>query len=102
VVARHCELIFCVLTSPKRHLDEVEKATIQVVEWHLKVILCLLTIPNFDIGKVEKAMSERSPGTGNSFSCSCHRKMRIACDRKIDVSMAIVDLSTYFWGHGPA
>jgi len=32
VVARQCEHIFCLLTSPKRNLDEVEKAMIQVVE----------------------------------------------------------------------
>jgi len=30
--ARHCELIFCLLTSPKWDLDEVEKAMIPVVE----------------------------------------------------------------------
>jgi len=41
VVARHCELIFCLLTSSKGDLDEVEKAMIQVVECHFKVIFCL-------------------------------------------------------------
>ena len=38
VVARHCELIFCLFTSPKCDLDEVEIALIQVVEWHIEVI----------------------------------------------------------------
>ena len=32
VVARHCEPISCLLTSPKLVLDEVGKAMIQVVE----------------------------------------------------------------------
>ena len=38
MVARHCELIFCLLTSPKCDLDEFEKAMIQVVEWHFEDI----------------------------------------------------------------
>jgi len=42
-VARHCELIFCLLTIPKFDLDEVEKAMIQVVEWPFEVIFCFLT-----------------------------------------------------------
>jgi len=29
---------------------------IHVVEWQLKVIFCLLTSPKFSIGEVEKAM----------------------------------------------
>ena len=32
VVARHCELVFCLLTNPKLVLDEVDKAMVQVVE----------------------------------------------------------------------
>jgi len=35
---------------------QVDKATIQVVEWLSKVIFCLLTSPKFDFGEVEKAM----------------------------------------------
>ena len=70
LVARHWKLIFCLLTSPKYVLDEVEKsmyqvfgflisrkfnffqadkATIQMVEWQLKVIFCHLTSPKFDL-----------------------------------------------------
>ena len=85
VFARYCELIFCLLTSPKCDLDwvgkamiqvvechsevifcfltnqkceffEVDKATIQVIEWHLKVIFCFLTSIKFAFGEVEKAM----------------------------------------------
>ena len=42
VVARNGELIFCLLTSPKCDLDEVEKAMIHVVECHFEVIFCFL------------------------------------------------------------
>jgi len=38
VVARICELIFCLLTIPK--LVEIVKAMIQVVERHFEVIFC--------------------------------------------------------------
>jgi len=38
VVARHCELIICLLTSPKCDLGEVGKAMIQLVEWNFEVI----------------------------------------------------------------
>jgi len=34
VVARHCELIFCLMTNPNCDLGEVEKAMLQVAEWH--------------------------------------------------------------------
>jgi len=46
VVARHCELIFCLLTSPKCDLNEVEKAMFQVVKWHFEVIFFFLTTRN--------------------------------------------------------
>jgi len=36
--ARHCELILCLVTSPKCDLDEVEIAMIEVVECHFEVI----------------------------------------------------------------
>jgi len=35
---------------------QVEKLTIQVVEWHLKVIFCLLASTKIDFGDVEKTM----------------------------------------------
>ena len=53
--ARHCELIFCLFTSPKCDLDEVEKAMIQVVEWHFEVIYCLLTNRKCNFFEVDKA-----------------------------------------------
>jgi len=42
VFAMHCELILCLLTSPKCNLDEVEKVMIQVVECHSVDIFCFL------------------------------------------------------------
>ena len=39
MVVRHCELIFCLLNSPKCDLDEIVKAMIPVVEWHLKSLI---------------------------------------------------------------
>ena len=48
VVARHFELIFCLLTSSKLNLDEIEKAMILVVECHIEVIFCFLTNRKFD------------------------------------------------------
>jgi len=43
VVARHCELIFCLLTTTKCDLFEVDKPMIQVVEWHFEVIFFFLS-----------------------------------------------------------
>ena len=39
----HCELIFCLLTSPKCDLGEVEERMFQVVERHFEDILYFLT-----------------------------------------------------------
>ena len=47
---------FLLLDQPKMRLFQVDKATIQVVEWHFKVIFCDLTSPKFDFCEVEKAM----------------------------------------------
>ena len=81
VVARHCAIIFCLLTSPKRKLRKVEKAMfqglafhfelnltslkcdlhelvkamIQVLASHFELIFCLLTSPKYYLGEVEKA-----------------------------------------------
>jgi len=41
VVSKHCEIIFCLLSSPKCDLVEVEKEMILVVEWYFVVIFCL-------------------------------------------------------------
>jgi len=54
VVARHCELIFCLFTIPKCDLDEVEKALILVVEWHIEVIYSLLTNRKYYFFEVDK------------------------------------------------
>ena len=55
VVEMHCYLIFCLLTSPKCGLVEVEKPMIHVVECHFEVILCFLTNQKFDDFQVDKA-----------------------------------------------
>ena len=43
MVARHCELIFCPLISPKCDLGEVKKAMFEVAECHFEVILCYMS-----------------------------------------------------------
>jgi len=43
VVAKQFGRIFCLLTSSKCDLDEVDKAMIQFVEWHFKFIFSFLT-----------------------------------------------------------
>jgi len=55
VADSHFEVIFC-FTNRKRYYFQVNKATIQVVEWQLKVFFCHMTSPKFDFGEVEKAM----------------------------------------------
>jgi len=42
-------------------LFQIYKANIQVVEWHLKVIFCLLTSPKFDLDEVDKTMFQVLP-----------------------------------------
>jgi len=49
VVDRHCELILCLLTSPKCDLDEGEKVIIQDVECRFQVIFWYLTSRNSSI-----------------------------------------------------
>ena len=49
-------LVLVLLDQPKFDVFQVDKATIQVVEWHLKVIFGLLRNPKFEFGEVEKAM----------------------------------------------
>jgi len=48
----HFEVILFFLTKRKCDFFQVDKATIQVVEWFLKVICCLLKSPKFDFGEV--------------------------------------------------
>ena len=42
----HLKVIFCLLTSPKCNLSEVEKAMYQGLAWHFELIFGLLTLPN--------------------------------------------------------
>jgi len=46
---------FLLLDQPKLRILQVDKETIQFVEWHLKFIFCLLTSPKSGFGEVEKA-----------------------------------------------
>jgi len=43
VIAKHCTLIFFLLTSLKCDFDKVEKGMIQVFECHFEVIIRFLT-----------------------------------------------------------
>ena len=47
---------FFFLTNRKCYFFQVDKSTIQVVEWQLKITFCLLKIPKFDFGEVETTM----------------------------------------------
>ena len=53
VIARHCELIFCLLSTPKCDFDKVEKAMIQVFECHFEVIICFLTWDFYHVDEVD-------------------------------------------------
>ena len=56
VVARHWELIFCILSNTKCELDEVAKVSFQRFACHSELIFGLLTNPKCDLVEVEKAM----------------------------------------------
>jgi len=56
VVARHWELIFFLLTSPKCDLGEIDKATFQGFACHFELIFGLLTIPKFSLVADDKAI----------------------------------------------
>ena len=56
VLAWHSELILDLWTSPKRDLEEAEKAMIQVVECHFEVIFCFSTNLKCYFFQVDKAM----------------------------------------------
>ena len=72
VVARHCKLIFCHLTSPKCNFGEGEKALFQGLAWHLELNLGLLPVRNATWMRLIKRYFKRSTGTGNSFSAPSH------------------------------
>jgi len=55
------EVIFCLLPNRKCDFIQVDKATIQVVEWHLKFIFYLMTSPKFDLDEFDKTMFQVFP-----------------------------------------
>jgi len=61
VDARHRELIFFLLTSPKCYLGEVEKAMFQGLACHFELIFGLFIIPICDLVEVEKPMFQGLP-----------------------------------------
>ena len=69
VVEYHFDIIFCFLTNRKCNFFQVDKSTMQVVEWHLKVIALDSLI--FDLVRSRKRCFNRLPGPGNSFPSSC-------------------------------
>jgi len=71
LVARHCELIFCLFTSPKYHLGEDEKAIIQLVARNCTLISCLLISSKCDLVRSKNRCFKGSHCTFNSFSVSC-------------------------------
>ena len=56
VVARHCKLIFFLLTSPKCDLGEIEKAMSQDFTCHFELIFGLFTIAKCELVEIEKSM----------------------------------------------
>ena len=68
VVASHCELIFCLLTSPKCELGRSRKAMFQGLVLYFQLIFCLLISPKCSLGEVEKATFHVVYDTLNSFS----------------------------------
>ena len=57
----HLKVIFCLLTSPKFHFGDVEKAMFEVVANHWGLIYFLLNNRKCDLGEVEKAMFQGVP-----------------------------------------
>ena len=55
MVARHCEIIFCLLTSLKLDFDEVEKAMLYLFECYFEVLLYFLTNQKCEFFQVDKA-----------------------------------------------
>jgi len=51
MVARHLEIIFFFLISPKCDLGEVEKAMLQLLACHFELIFGPFTIPKCDVEK---------------------------------------------------
>jgi len=49
VIARHWELIYFLLTSPKCDLSEVEKATFQGLACHFELIFDFFTNPKMRV-----------------------------------------------------
>ena len=77
VVASHCELIFCLLTSPQCELGRSRKAMFQGLVLYVQLIFCLLTSPKCNLGEVEKVTFHVVYDTLNSFLCLDQPKMRL-------------------------
>ena len=56
VVERHLEVIFSILTNPKFHFGQVEKSMFQMVSWYWKLIFFLLTSPKYDVSRARMAL----------------------------------------------
>ena len=63
VVSRHCEVIFCSLTSPKCDLDEVEKEMFEIVECHFEFHLWYLSNRKCKFFQVDKGQFKWMIGT---------------------------------------
>ena len=64
------KVIFCLLTSPKFDLDEVEEAIFQGVACYFELFFGLLTNLNCDFFEVVKRCTKDSLGTFNLLSAS--------------------------------
>jgi len=70
VVEWYLKSHFLLLDCPKFDFGEVEKAMFQVVGRYCELIFFILTSPKCDLGKVGKALLKVSQETLNSFSAS--------------------------------
>ena len=71
VVARHWEIFFFLLSSPKCDLGEVKKAMFQGLAWHFELIFGLVEHQNFNLVEVKKKIFFKDSNcTFNLFSSS--------------------------------
>ena len=70
VLEWHLIVIFCLLTNPKFVLDEVDGTIFQVLQSHFEIIYFLLANQKCYFSEVIKWCLTWSPGTANSFSSS--------------------------------
>jgi hypothetical protein len=60
---------FCLLVSPKRDLDEVERAMFQRIAGPCELIFCLLAGSKCDLGEVENGIFQRATGPCELIFC---------------------------------